>query len=100
MNGPVLSPNGYAACNAVCVGNNTEKCGAPNKLNVYQLKTGTGNAKVVDKILNKPGSTTLETTTSAKASTSVSSLKTSSKLVATPVKSTMVGKRGLYRVWK
>jgi hypothetical protein len=101
MNGAVLSPNGDADCNSVCAGSNAENCGAPNKLNVYQLKTGRGNAKVVvDAILIKPGSTTLKTTTSAKVSSkTTTTTKTTTKPIATPVKSTLVGKRGLYRVW-
>lgn len=36
-NEPTLAPEGLAGCSQTCLGNNTEFCGAGNRLDVYKL---------------------------------------------------------------
>ncbi len=41
MNGG--APATASDCNMVCAGNSSEFCGGPNRLNVYNYSTATGN---------------------------------------------------------
>ncbi|OCT50818.1 WSC domain-containing protein [Cladophialophora carrionii] len=45
INSAVLAPEGEAGCNVTCAGNPVQNCGAGSRLNVYQLKSGSGSAR-------------------------------------------------------
>lgn len=75
-NGGATATDGYAQCTMTCNGNSTEKCGGPNRLNIYQYtspSTSTTAASIVT-------STTavVSTTTGGVLSTTVTSTSTTS----------------------
>lgn len=75
-NGGATATDGYAQCTMTCNGNATEKCGGPNRLNLYQYtspSTSTTAASIVT-------STTavVSTTTSGTLGTTVTSTTTTS----------------------